>query len=186
MKRLVFWAGCSRLWVRVVFVCKVWSLSVCIFSFSWLMRTALSQRRNGVDRVVFSNNLPGTEQWKERDFIYSWWTDRGLCWELAKSQRQKERPQGWGMGVLRPSKATGFHWCAQPKGVRTWVAPDTCLGKKKVACGLSAVAFLQSLGWRIRLRATLLIHYDLQKPRESQSMLGGCDRPGVTGEDCFS
>ena len=131
MKRLVFWAGCSRLWVRVAFVCKVCSLSVCIFSLSWLMRTALSQRRNGVDRVVFSNNLPGTEQWKERDFIYSWWTDRGLCWELAKSQRQKERPQGWGTGVLRPSKATGFHWCAQPKGVRTWVAPDTCLGEKK-------------------------------------------------------
>ena len=72
MKRLVFWAGCSRLWVRVVFLCKVWSLSLCIFSFSWLTRTALSQRRHDVDRVVFSNNLPGTEQWKEvGDFIYS-------------------------------------------------------------------------------------------------------------------
>lgn len=33
-KRLVSWAGCFRFWVRVLSLCMVWPLPICIFSLS--------------------------------------------------------------------------------------------------------------------------------------------------------
>ena len=32
---LVSWAGCYRLWVRVVFLYEIWPFSICILSLSW-------------------------------------------------------------------------------------------------------------------------------------------------------